>query len=77
MSFSTSIYFQNNVALSQTLFFKVIYTSWKKKKVKGNPFEFSQTFENIKIIGPNISKIKFKDSKVFIVIIPSMEKGKN
>ena len=41
MSFSTSIYFQNNVALSQTLFSKVIYTSWKKKKVKGNPFEFS------------------------------------
>ena len=56
----------------------MIYTSWKKKKkVKGNPFEFSQTFENIKIIGPSISKIKFKDSKVFIVIIPSMEKGKN
>ena len=76
-SFSTSIYFENNVALSQTLFSKVIYTSWKKK-VKGNPFEFSQTFENIKIIVQHISKVQLEhEKKHIIIIISSMEKGKN
>ena len=78
MSFSTSIYFQNNVALSQTLFSKVIYTCWKKKKVKRNPFEFSQTFENIKIIMQSISKVQLEhEKKHIIIIISSMEKGKN
>ena len=37
--------------------------SWKKKK--SNPFEFSQMFENIKIIGPSISKINLENSKVY------------
>ena len=68
MSFSTSIYFQNNVALSQTLFSKVIYTSWKKK-VKGNPFEFSKTFENIKIIMQSISKVQLEHEKNILLLL--------
>ena len=64
MSFSRAIYFENNVALSHTLFSKVIYMSWKKN-VKINLFEFTQTFENIKIIGPSISKIKLENSKAY------------
>ena len=48
--------------------------------MKGNPFEFSQTFENIKIIVQHISKVQLEHEKkhiIIIIIISSMEKSKN
>ena len=37
--------------------------------MKGNPFEFSQTFENIKIIMQSISKVQLEHEKNILLLL--------